>query len=96
MSEYARVVVFEADDATIDAMVQEINSAEGPPPGINSTRITLLADRSKGRAVIATRYPTEADMRAGHEAFEAMSPPDVGSVRRVSVDMYEVLLERET
>jgi hypothetical protein len=56
----------------------------------------LLADRSKGRAVIATRYPTEADMQAGHEAFEAMSPPDVGSVRRVSVDMYEVLLERET
>lgn len=95
MSEYARVVVFEADDASIDAIVQEIDSAEGPPPGIKSTRITVLADRSKGRAIIATRYGSEADMKAGHEALEAMSPPDVGSVRRVSVDMYEVLLERD-
>jgi hypothetical protein len=26
--------------------------------------------------------------------FEAMSPPDVGSMRRVYVDEYEVVLER--
>jgi hypothetical protein len=27
--------------------------------------------------------------------LEAMSPPEVGSMRRISVDAYEVLLERE-
>jgi hypothetical protein len=95
MPEYARVVIFEADAAAIEAVVQEIQTAEGPPPGINSTRISVLADRDKGRLVISTRYPSEADLKAGHEAFEAMSPPDDGTMRRVSVDMYEVLLERD-
>jgi hypothetical protein len=95
MSEYARVVVFEADDESIDALVKEINAAEGPPPGIKSTRITVLADRSKGRAIVAARFGSEADLKAAHEAFEAMSPPEAGSIRRVSVDMYEVLVERD-
>ncbi len=96
MAEYSRVVTFEADDAAIDAMVKEINSAEGPPEGIPAKRITVLADRSAGRVVVAVRFGSEEDLRKGSEAFEAMSPPDAGSIRRVSVDAYEVLLERDT
>ncbi len=96
MAEYSRVVTFEADDAAIDAMVKEINSAEGPPEGIPAKRITVLADRSAGRVVVAVRFGSEEDLRTGSEAFEAMSPPDAGSIRRVSVDAYEVLLERDT
>ena len=96
MSEYARVVMFEADDAAIDAMVKEISSADGPPPGVKATRITVLADRSKGRVAVSTRYGSEADLQAGHEAFEAMSPPDTGgTIRRLSVEMYEVVLDRQ-
>ena len=85
MAEYSRVVTFEADDAAIDAMVKEINSAEGPPEGIPAKRITVLADRSAGRVVVAVRFGSEEDLRKGSEAFEAMSPPDAGSIRRVSV-----------
>jgi len=95
MSEYARVVTFEADDAAIDAVVGEINSADGPPPGVNAKRITVLADRSAGRLVIAVRFPSEEALQAGAAIFEAMSPPDDGTMRRVSVDQYEVVLERD-
>ena len=95
MAEFARVVTFEADSEAIDAMVKEISSAPGPPEGMNSTRLTVLADRAAGRAVISVRFPSEDDLKKGAEMFEAMSPPDIGNIRRVSVDVYEVLLERD-
>jgi len=95
MAEYARVVTFEADDAALEALLSEINSHEGPPEGVPATRLTVLTDRSAGRVVIATRFGSEEDLRKGGEVLAAMSPPDVGSIRRVSVDEYEVLLERQ-
>ena len=94
MPEFARVVTFEADAPAIDALVNEINSAEGPPEDIPATRIIVLADKSAGRVVVATRFASEGDLRKGGAALEAMSPPDIGNIRRVSVDQYEVLLER--
>jgi hypothetical protein len=95
MSEYARVVTFEADDAAIAAIVGEINSSDGPPPGVNAKRITVLADRGAGRLVVAVRFPSEEALKEGAAIFEAMSPPDEGALRRVSVDQYEVVLERD-
>jgi hypothetical protein len=94
MAEYARVVTFEADDAAIDALIGEIDVADTVPEGVPATRITILADRSRGRLIVATRFGSEDDLRKGGAALEAMSPPDVGTIRRVSVDEYEVLLER--
>jgi len=95
MPEYARVVTFEADGAAIDALVAEINAAGGPPEDIPATRIIVLADRANGKMVVATRFASEEDMRKGGAVLEAMNPPDVGNVRRVSVDHYEVALERQ-
>ena len=95
MAEYARVVTFEADDAAIDALVGEINSADGAPEDLPVTRIAVLADRSAGKLVVATRFASEEDLRRGGAMLEAMSPPETGSIRRVSVDEYEVLLERQ-
>lgn len=95
MTEFARVVTFEADDAAIDALLNEIKSAEGAPEDVPATRIVLLADRSGGRVVVATRFGSEDDLRKGGAALEAMSPPDIGNIRRVSVEEYEVLLERQ-
>jgi hypothetical protein len=94
MPEYARVTTFEADDAAIDALVAEINSADGVPPGLPAKRITVLADRAAGKLVVAIRFGSEADLRTGAATLEGMSPPAGGNVRRVSVDSYEVLLER--
>ena len=95
MAEYARVVTFDADDAALGALLNEINSADGPPEGVPAKRITVLADRTAGKVVVAVRFGSEEDLRKGAEVFEAMSPPDAGSMRRVSVDSYEVVLERD-
>ena len=95
MPEYARVVTFEADEAALDALVSEIKNSDGPPPGIPAKRITILADRSAGTVVVAVRFGSEEDLRTGGATLEAMSPPAVGNIRRVSVDEYEVVLEEQ-
>jgi hypothetical protein len=95
MAEYARVVTFEADAEALDALVADINSADGPPPDLPATRITVLADHAAGKAVVAVRFGSEEDLRKGAAALEAMSPPAGGNMRRVSVDVYEVVLERQ-
>jgi hypothetical protein len=94
VAEYSRVVTFDADEAALEALLNEINSSDGPPEGMPATRITVLADRAAGKVVVAVRFGSEEDLRKGAAVFEAMSPPDVGSMRRVSVDEYEVVLER--
>jgi hypothetical protein len=95
MPEYARVVTFDADDEALDALLKEIGSNDEPPAGIPAKKITVLADRSAGRVVVAVRFDSEENLRKGAETLEAMSPPEAGSMRRVSVDQYEVVLERE-
>ena len=94
MAEFARAVTFEADEAALAALLQEINASGGPPEGIAATRITVLADRAGGKVVVSVRFGSMDDLRKGAEAFEAMSPPNAGSMRRVSVDEYEVVLDR--
>jgi hypothetical protein len=61
---------------------------------VPATRITVLADRAAGKVVVAIRFGSEEDMRTGAATLEAMSPPERGNIRRVSVDAYEVVLER--
>jgi hypothetical protein len=95
MPQYARVVTFEADSAALDALVSEINASDGPPEGIPATRISVLADRDAGRVVVATRFGSEEDLRKGAETLEAMSPPEGGNIRRVSVETYEVVVEMQ-
>ena len=95
MADYLRVVTFDADSEALEALLNEINSAGGPPEGIPATRLTVLADRAAGKVVVAVRFASQEDLRVGAAAFEAMSPPDVGSISRVSVDAYEIVLERD-
>jgi hypothetical protein len=95
MAEYARVVTFDADEAALEALLSEINATGGAPEGMNPTRLTVLADRAAGKVVVAIRFASEEDLRKGSEVLEAMSPPEVGSIKRVSVDAYEVVFERQ-
>ena len=95
MAEFARVATFEADDAALDVLVSEISSSGGPPEGVPAKRITVLADRSAGKVVVAVRFASEDDLRTGAATLETMSPPSGSNIRRVSVDTYEVLLEQE-
>ncbi len=94
MAEYARVVTFQADDAAVEALVDEIKSSDGPPPDVPATRITVLADRRAGKVIVSIRFASEEDLRSGGEALEAMSPPAGGSIERLSVESYEVVLDR--
>ena len=94
MSDWVRVATFEADGDAVDAMVKEISSGEGPPPGIPAKAITVLADRENNRARIVVRFDSEENLRAGNATLDAMEPPSGSSVRRISVEQYEVVLER--
>jgi hypothetical protein len=94
MAEYVRVATFDADNAALDALVAEIDSMGGPPEGMPATRITVLADRSAGKIVVATRFGSEEDLRVGSAALEGMTPPTGGAMHRVSVESFEVVLER--
>ena len=95
MPEYARVVTFEADGAALDELVSQINSHDGPPPGVPATRIVVLSDRAAGKIVVATRFASEDDLRTGSAALDAMSPPTDSNIRRVSVEQYEVVLDKQ-
>jgi hypothetical protein len=95
MTDYARVVTFDADDEALEALLNEIKASDGPPEGVRAKRITVLADRSGGKVVVSVLFGSEEDLREGAEVFEAMSPPAAGTMRRVSVTSYEVVLDRE-
>jgi hypothetical protein len=94
---YARVVRFEGSSPdAADAMAREINQADGPPEGIDSKAIRMLADRESGVIYVVTYYETEEAMKAADAVFNEMSPPsEAGVGRRASVDFCELLVDRE-
>lgn len=95
MGDHLRVATFEASGEALDALVREIEGSDGPPPGVPASRVVVLADRANGKVVVAIRFGSEADLRTGAATLEAMSlPVDDAAMRRVSVDEYEVVLER--
>ncbi len=95
MPEYARVVTFEADDSALDALVSTINAQDAAPEGVPATRIVVLSDRAAGKVVVATRFASKEDLDEGAATLEAMNPPaDAGNMKRVSVEVYEVALEK--
>jgi len=77
-------------------MADEMNSraAEGPPPGVPARGFTLLIDPDGRRSLAIALFETEADLRQGDEALNAMNP-DAGddAGRRTSVEMYEVAVD---
>jgi hypothetical protein len=94
MAQFARVATFEFDDAALEALLARISS-EGMPEGVPATKVTILSDRAAGKVVVAVRFGSEDDLRQGSATLDAMSPPDVGDRRRLSVETYEVVLERD-
>jgi hypothetical protein len=95
MSDWVRVATFEADNDAVETIVKEIGSSEGPPPGITAKSIMVLADRENGRARIVVRFDSEEDLRSGSATLDAMEPPAEARMRRISVETFEVVLERQ-
>ena len=94
MPDYVRSTTFDADEAGLEALLEEINSSERPPPDVPAKHVTVLADRALGRVRIVTRFGSEEDLRKGSEALDALTPPDTGLMKRVTRETFEVVLER--
>jgi hypothetical protein len=93
---YARVSRWEGGDAeAIRATAAEISerSKTGPPEGVPGKALLLLTDPDNGRAMAIGLFETEADLRQGDAALNAMDPPGPGMGRRAAVEMYEVAVD---
>lgn len=93
---YARVATFEGDPSQADTAIEFVREQQeaGPPPGLETAKgMLMLIDRQSGKGLGITLFENEEDMRRADEALNAMNPP-AGTGRRVSVDFYEVPVQR--
>ena len=92
---YARVTRWEgATPDELRKMAEQINSSDGPPPGVPAKGIMVLADHENGRSVTVTLFETEDDLREGDKTLQGMNPDPGFSGRRASLEMYEVAVDR--
>jgi len=90
---YARVVRFtEVTAERIAEIVAQVEEAEGPPPGIDSTGFQFLVDEAQGTAIFVGFFETEEKMRDASAAFDSMDPSETPGTR-ASVDLCEVKAE---
>ena len=90
---YVRVVRFtDVSPDRIEGVLARIKEAEGPPPGVSSTRLQMLFDREQGTAVVLQHFDTAEDMVAAARAFDAMDASETPGTR-ASVDTCEVKLD---
>lgn len=78
----------------MESMLTRIKEAGGPPPGVESTGITVLFDESQGTAVVLQRYANAAAMEEAAKIFDAMDAGETPG-NRVSVDACEMKLDLE-
>jgi hypothetical protein len=94
MADWVRVATFEADSNGLDAIVNEINSSEGPPPASLRSRSwwppTPTAPRSGSSSASARRRTSAREAKP-----DGMEPPPEAGMRRISVEKYEIVLERQ-
>lgn len=92
---YVRVVRFaDVSAERMEALLARVKEAGGPPPGVASTRLTVLFDEAEGTAVVLQRFASAADMEQGAKVFAAMDPSETPGTR-VSVDSCELKLDIE-
>jgi hypothetical protein len=92
---YVRVVRFTGVSAErIESLLARVKEAGGPPPGVQSTGLTVLFDDSQGTAVVLQRFETQAAMEEAARIFDAMDAGETPGTR-VSVDACEQKLSLE-
>jgi hypothetical protein len=90
---FVRVVRFtDASSARIDALLARIREAGGPPPGVSSSRLQVLADAGQSTAVVLQYFDTAEDMAESARVFAAMDASETPGTR-VSVDTCEMMLD---
>ena len=90
---YVRVVRFaEVSAERMESLLERVKEAGGPPPGVESTGLTVLFDESQGTAIVLQQFETQAAMEEAAKIFDAMDSGETpGS--RVSVDACEQKLD---
>ena len=75
----------------VRAAMEQLRSqiSDGPPPGVKSTGLTMLADPDGGRVIWIGIFESEDDLRESEKVLERMEPPGDMGTRR-SVEVYEV------
>lgn len=92
---FIRVVRFAGVSAErMETLLARVREAGGPPPGVESTGLTVLFDESQGTAVVLQRYATAAAMEEAAKIFDAMDAGETPG-NRVSVDACELKLDLE-
>ncbi len=93
---YARVATFQGDPSQVDQSIEFVRGQQqdAPPPGLEDAKgMLMLVDRQNGKGLGIVLFETEEAMRKGDEALNAMNPPGATG-RRISVDFYEVPVQR--
>ena len=87
---YARVATFESDPADVDGAIEMVRSevAGEVPPGLEGAKMLMLVNRETGKGIGVSLFESEAAMRRGDEALNAMSTG--GTERRTAVEFFEV------
>jgi hypothetical protein len=91
---YIRVVRFtDVNPAQANALLDRIQAADGPPPGVPDHRFTILHDEQQATAVVLQYFDTKEEMSEAAQALSAMDAADTPGTR-ASVDTCEVKLDR--
>lgn len=92
---YVRVVRFaDVSAERMESLLARVREAGGPPPGVESTGLTVLFDESQSTAVVLQRFETQAAMEESAKIFDAMDTGETPGTR-VSVDACEQKLDLE-
>lgn len=92
---HARVARWEGmDQETIRRFADMINSSDGPPEGVPSSGIMVLADPDSGRSLVIGLFDSEEDLRKGDAALRAMDRPADARGDVSSIEFYEVTVDR--
>lgn len=92
---FVRVADFEADEEAIDKFAAMVKSDSTPPEGVPATGINVLANRGQRRLRVVVFFDTEEALQAGNAILDSMNPPEDLSVSRISVDIFEILVQMQ-
>ena len=92
---FVRVADFEASEEAIDKFVAMVKSDPAPPEGVPATGINVLANRGESRMRVVVFFDTEEALQAGNAILDSMNPPEDLSISRLSVDMFEALVQMQ-
>ncbi len=90
---YVRIVRFtDVSPERVDATLAQISEANGPPPGVTTTRLQMFYDGDQSTAVVVQYFDTADDMEASARVLAAMDASETPGTR-ASVDSCELKLD---